>query len=245
MKKIKTLSRIIINSLKNFIFCSKIDFFYSVKVLNKLIYSEYLLSKNFDLNKVILKTNYFEKKYKLEEANWFTHNFQIWDYLLKNKTFHEYLEIGSYEGRSVVYISEKFRDIHLNIVDPFENHDQHQKIDWKKIYNNFTYNISRLENKVTVNKINSDKFFNNNTKIFDLIYIDGSHFANDTMRDFENSFKNLSINGILICDDFLFNDFEDVNLNPIAGLIPMLKKYANKIEILYINHQLFLKKIAE
>ena len=58
-----------------------------------LIYSEYLLSKNFDLNKVILKTNYFEKKYKLEEANWFTYNFQIWDYLLKNKTFHEYLEI--------------------------------------------------------------------------------------------------------------------------------------------------------
>ena len=92
----------------------------------------------------------------------------------------------------------------------------------------------------------SDNFFkekkdvNNN---YDLIYIDGSHFANQVIKDASNSFDKLNINGIMIYDDFLRQYYEKKDENVIGGVCEFLKIYDNKIKIIFVGYQLFIKKI--
>ena len=50
-------------------------------------------------------------------------------------------------------------------------------------------------------KMTSDEFFSQNTKVFDLIFIDGLHESEQVSRDIENSLKFLNQNGVVVCHD--------------------------------------------
>ena len=50
---------------------------------------------------------------------------------------------------------------------------------------------------------NSDRFFENNTNKFDIIFIDGMHHCEHVLRDFNNSVKFLNKDGIIFMDDII------------------------------------------
>jgi hypothetical protein len=49
----------------------------------------------------------------------------------------------------------------------------------------------------------SDEFFSSNTKMFDVVFIDGLHIYDQVSRDFFNSLKFLKDGGIIILHDML------------------------------------------
>ena len=49
--------------------------------------------------------------------------------------------------------------------------------------------------------LTSDEFFSKNDEVFDVIFIDGLHHADQVLRDIENSLKALSPNGYVVCHD--------------------------------------------
>ena len=49
--------------------------------------------------------------------------------------------------------------------------------------------------------ITSDEFFSKNSEVFDIIFIDGLHHADQVLRDIENALNTLSPNGYVICHD--------------------------------------------
>ena len=49
--------------------------------------------------------------------------------------------------------------------------------------------------------LTSDEFFSKNDELFDVIFIDGLHHADQVLRDIENSLKALSPNGYIVCHD--------------------------------------------
>lgn len=51
----------------------------------------------------------------------------------------------------------------------------------------------------------SDNFFTVNKQYFDIIFIDGLHFADQVIRDVENSLSFLNSHGFIICHDMLPN----------------------------------------
>lgn len=51
----------------------------------------------------------------------------------------------------------------------------------------------------------SDEFFENNTDKFDIVFIDGLHYADQVEKDINNSLNSLNTNGIIICHDMLPN----------------------------------------
>ena len=53
----------------------------------------------------------------------------------------------------------------------------------------------------------------------------------------------LNINGIMIYDDFLRQYYEKKDENVIGGVCEFLKIYDNKIKIIFVGYQLFIKKI--
>ena len=61
---------------------------------------------------------------------------------------------------------------------------------------------SKNTDKITIHKITSDNFFENNNKTYNFIYIDGCHEKEFIKRDMENSFNILEKGGIMWMDDY-------------------------------------------
>jgi hypothetical protein len=90
-----------------------------------------------------------------------------------------------------------------------------KKIDAKQyleigIFQGWNFNLIQCENKDGVDPdirskcnyhMTSDEFFEQNQKIYDVIFIDGLHHADTVQRDINNSLKYLSPNGYIVCHD--------------------------------------------
>jgi len=177
------------------------------------------------------------KKFKLSH-NYFKHNPAIWYEIFKknnllNKDIN-ILEIGSFEGMSVLFFDKYLKVKNLYSVDLQKN-------------NNFIYNIRNLKN-INFFNMKSDDFFKKKLDIdFDIIYVDGSHYSIDVFNDLINSDLLLKKGGILIIDDLLldfsirkkgYKFYEEV----MGGIFLFLKEKVN-YKFLYTGHQLILKKI--
>ena len=156
------------------------------------------------------------------------------------------LEIGCFEGLSSVFFADNFLNhpnSRLICVDPFltiHNND-HIKFLLNNEEANFDYNISTCRNtdKITVHKITSDKFFENNRKTYNFIYIDGSHDPEYIKRDMENAFNILEKNGIMWMDDYGGGD--GIQIRNTMNLF--LKKYMGQYELIHIGYQLAIRKM--
>ncbi len=90
--------------------------------------------------------------------------------------------------------------------------------------------------------MNSDLFFKQNSKTFDLIYIDGNHRAPQVKKDLDNSLKILNNNGILIIDDYLWDWYENLKLNPAYEINYFYNKNSKFLKILLIHNIVVLQK---
>jgi len=119
------------------------------------------------------------------------------------------LEIGCYEGLTSVFFADNFinnKKSSLTCIDPFlhiDNND-HRMLLQNGEELNFDFNISNCKNtdKITIHKITSDKFFENNNSTYNFIYIDGCREPDFIQRDMENSLKFLEKNSIMLMYDY-------------------------------------------
>jgi predicted O-methyltransferase YrrM len=167
------------------------------------------------------------------------------------------LEIGSFEGRSAVYIIDKIKEregASLTCIDPWEDYWELESIKLSEAEKRFDYNTTlALEGtNVTLNKMKGTslktlaKFIADGVPKFDLIYIDGSHMAADVLTDAVLAFSLLRINGALIFDDYAVaidetetNDVLQKPLNhPQIGINAFGSVFANKISKIRIERQL-------
>tara|TARA_B100001248_G_scaffold111057_1_gene82930 strand:+ start:1123 stop:1836 length:714 start_codon:yes stop_codon:yes gene_type:complete len=157
----------------------------------------------------------------------------------------KYLEIGSLEGNSALFIINNFKVKKVVCVDIWE--DENFKEEQHKNFNNFRTNINEFSNIVEYFKGTSDNYFLNQEDKFDVIYIDGSHEADQVYKDVKNSWKILNMNGILICDDYFYgNIYKNPDNVPSIAINKFVSEIFknNSIEILCVNNsQIFLKKI--
>ena len=157
----------------------------------------------------------------------------------------KYLEIGSLEGNSALFIINNFKVKKVVCVDIWE--DENFKEEQHKNFNNFRTNINEFSNIVEYFKGTSDNYFLNQEDKFDVIYIDGSHEADQVYKDIKNSWKILNMNGILICDDYFYgNIYKNPDNVPSIAINKFVSEIFknNSIEILCVNNsQIFLKKI--
>jgi len=185
------------------------------------------------------------KKYKFKEPDWFSNNIPLWNWILTNyklKKKINYLEIGVFEGHSLFFIYEKLRNINITAVDPYKAYSEIEPFLKNKInfvFKSFKKNIKKFKVKVDFFKIKSSKFFKINKKKFDIIYIDGSHFYLDVLKDLRNSLNIINNEGIIILDDFSWNFYDKIYENPIGGILPILKN--KKIEVMAITNQIYIK----
>ena len=189
--------------------------------------------------------NYLSKK-KLT-TDYFSINSYYWNSILKkNLNNFSYLEIGSWEGNSALYILKNFKTKNVVCVDIWDLYNDKFKEEHLERFKNFKYNLEEFNKKFSFFKSTSDKFFENNKEKFDVIYIDGSHEAPQVYKDLSNSWNCLNYNGIIICDDYFYgNLYNNQNENvPAISINKFLNENKGNIKIICVNNtQIFLKKI--
>jgi hypothetical protein len=138
-----------------------------------------------------------------------------------------------------------FNKINLICVDTWLGTDEQMdiKIDFKKIENNFDYNIKSYKNNITKYKDTSDNFFKLNiNKNFDFVYIDGYHKYETVLNDAQSAFKLLNKGGFILFDDFDWLHYKNIKLNPIYAINSFIKNHEKNIEIIFASYQLLIKK---
>ena len=179
--------------------------------------------------------------------NWFLVseiNNRLLHFLDKSKE-NKILEIGCFEGLSSVFFADNFLDnlnSSLTCVDPFLtiNNNDHKQFLQNNEEMNFDFNISicKKSDRITINKITSDIFFENNNQTYNFIYIDGCHEPDFIKRDMENSFDILEKNGIMWMDDYGGGDGKQIKNTMDA----FLEKYRGQYELIHRGYQLAIKK---
>ena len=201
------------------------------------------------LNKKKIK---IEKKYFLDSllnlkisSEFFSVNaYNFYNHLSSLKKNFKYLEIGSFEGGSAIYIARRFDESKIYCVDNWiKTEDGYSKIDFNDVEKNFDFNIEQYSNISKIKK-SSDNFFSDNLINFDTIYVDGYHKASQVYKDCLNAWKVLNLDGILICDDYIWDHYTEIKDNPCFAVNSFLSKIKGHYQILQVsNSQIFIKKI--
>lgn len=168
------------------------------------------------------------------------------------------LEIGVYRGQTLslfMLISTKFKlNAEIHGISPFSSSGDsvskyHNNINYyEDVLNNFKFFY--LKYPILHKGLSTDDSMIKiiNSKMWDLIYIDGSHEYSVVKNDFDESIKNLKKGGLLILDDSsLYTDFNPPSYASAGH--PGPSKVASEIdkdffdEILFVGHnRVFLKK---
>ena len=204
--------------------------FYKSKILKKKIYKSG--------NDVATDFKSKIKKYNFN-VFWFMNNLEIFNYFFPrdfNKSF-TYLEIGSYEGMSLLYLLENYKNVKITAIDLWN--DSNIEISFNKNTNKYS-NLKKIKS----DSIIALRELNKNKEKFNYIYVDGFHDGAHVIVDAIEAFKLLDINGIMILDDFMQVD-KNIAYQSYEGIFYFLGLFRKEIKILYFQNIIVLKKIKE
>jgi hypothetical protein len=120
----------------------RISFKYSIIFIPQIIYSHYFRNENLEKISKNEKKLYFDNKYRFSHDDWFSANIFYWEQIVNKISKIKYLEIGSFEGRSTVFIKELSNLETLVAVDIWENFVGYKNINFNRVYENFKYNLN-------------------------------------------------------------------------------------------------------
>jgi predicted O-methyltransferase YrrM len=169
---------------------------------------------------------------------------------LKEKEIH-CLQIGAYTGDATEWLLDNILthpNSTLTDVDTWEGSDEviHKEFDWKDVETVYTERHQKHidSGRLIKKKMTSNKFYAENTGLYDFIYIDGDHTAVATLNDGIHGLGSLKLGGIMAFDDYTWDAGKGPMSNPKAGIDGILLSYAQKLFTLEISFQVWLRKIS-
>ena len=184
-------------------------------------------------------------------TDWFSHNIPRWKSafrqakITKDQTFR-ILEICSWEGLSAHFLLRLFPLSTFTAVDTWEGGDEHGGLTAVSLAENrFDKNTSSFNGRVLKSKGTSADYFlrEKGENLFRIVYIDGSHRAEDVLNDASSGFALLEVGGLMILDDLLWKFYDDVADNPAAGIDSFLTSHTGRFRTVDVGHQLYLVKL--
>ena len=171
-------------------------------------------------------------------ADWFSRHTPVWSRLLGPLTGQplQALEVGSYEGRSAVWLLQNIlthSESQLTCVDMWDS---------AEVQRRFRSNIAETgrgeqviecvgESQVALRSVQGT---------FDLIYIDGSHEARDILVDAALCWSLLKPGGLLLFDDYGWDG--PVEFPPRHAIDVFLQLWMTQIEVWHKGYQVIVRR---
>lgn len=183
-------------------------------------------------------------------TDWFSANIPVWEQVflpLKDKPLHV-LEIGSYEGRSTVWMLENVllhKDSKITCVDPYKPYSDLDKfpVNWGEVEARFKKNTEPYKDKIVSVKEESTSFLKRTSDMYDVIYVDGGHTSEQCLIDGVLSHLVLRKGGIIIFDDYMWSQLAKAPNVPRAAIDAFMECFAQQYQFIFAAYQVILKKL--
>ena len=198
-------------------------------------------------------------------ADWFSVCIPAWRELLSQMAeIGKVLEIGSFEGRSTVWLIENAFNARgtgeLYCIDTWKGGIEHSAADMAAVEERFLRNVatakgrSRSDVTVHVRKGTSSALLpglvaEGHALSFDMIHVDGSHQCPDVLSDLVLAFQLCKVGGLILCDDYEWSHephgSEDLLNQPKLAIDSFVNCYRRKLRLNGCNlRQIYLRKTA-
>jgi predicted O-methyltransferase YrrM len=179
------------------------------------------------------------------EFTWdaFTLNIPLWRLLLEpfaGRPNLRYLEIGVAEGRSLLWVLDwalTHPTSRATGIDPFmaAGHEERLRENLEK--------SSGPEKVELIKGFSRDVLPELEPESYDIIYIDGSHLADDVLLDAVYTWRLLRKGGLVIHDDYMQKFDQPPETHPVVAIDAFVTAMRNTVEVLHRGHQLVLRKL--
>ena len=204
--------------------------------------AEYWLP-HFSLEEARTPAQPYKRSYSfVDEEDWFTRHIPIWEkalFSLKGKPDINYLEVGVFEGRSVIWAVENILthpSSRLTAIDPFIPYGEF--VDYERTFRD-NLELSGATDRTTIIKgFSQEELRKLPLDSFDIIYIDGDHSIDSVLEDAVLCWRLLKEGGILI-----FDDYEMPQTPPTrTAMNTFIRFYGKHFNIMHRAWQLILQK---
>ncbi len=190
------------------------------------------------------------------QTDWFSSSIGDWSEVLKDlksKPDLNFLEIGSFEGRSAVWLLDNIlidQSSRLTCIDTWKGSREHQNstFDFGVVETNFDHNILLSGQLKKVTKIKDCSYIALKKlppSSFHFIYIDGSHKASDVLEDAVLCFRLLKPSGIMIFDDYEWEpQYKSID-SPRIAIDSFVKCYEDQLDVINAAGQMTIRKHSD
>lgn len=175
--------------------------------------------------------------------DWFSENIPSWKHFVfdaDKRDSWKCLEIGSYQGRSCLWVLQNVNVENITCIDTFEGSIEHTDDQKKDLFDIFKSNIEGYEDKVIIKKGFSRDILKKLDDKYDFIYVDGSHEPHDVITDAVLAFDLLKVGGYMIFDDFGRSHDNSPAKRPISAFLEFYSKF---LRVLFVDYQVIIQKI--
>jgi hypothetical protein len=174
--------------------------------------------------------------------DWFSDNIPQWDRFLepfRGRSNLNYLEVGVFEGRATVWMVENILSdpsSRITALDVFPQ-DLQDRFEANVAAAGFRGELTTIvgPSQETLRQLQPDSY--------DIIYIDGSHQADDVLVDVVLSWPLLRQRGILIFDDYQWKPELPPELRPRPAIDAFVTVFRREIEVVDRGYQLMIRKL--
>jgi predicted O-methyltransferase YrrM len=183
-------------------------------------------------------------------SDWFSQHIPTWEKYVKPRFTsgdeqRRFLEVGSYEGRSTVWILEnlltRWND-KMVCVDHFDA--SYKETFFRNVARFIIFGTVRTEERESFEALCA---LNQENSRFDGIYIDAGHMAKETLSDLVLSWPLLKRGGILIIDDYEYHADKwprtPTLQTPKPAIDVFLRMYKKDLVMVHKGYQVMVEKL--
>lgn len=196
---------------------------------------------------------YADKSFNYDWTSW---HFPKWIPLLApyRRRSTRVLEIGSWEGRSALFFLNYLPRARLTCVDTFEGGQEHREAaqrsaadarELRAVERRFDANTARFARRIEKVKAHSADALaalGLGSTRYDIAYIDGSHRAADVYSDAVLTWPLMARGGIVIFDDYQWDEMPNRLDNPKPGIDAFLKAAKGQYRVVLKSYQVAVVK---
>ena len=200
--------------------------------------------------------------------DWFNWAPEVWTQLIpllpERKKF---LEIGSFEGRSMAWIVENMLAddagaASVVCIDTWEGGEEHGAENMDVVETRFSHNRLHAQDKYWMRTKNDNAQsvvetvkgessqvlphilvnWRGSVGSYDFIYIDGSHVAKDVLTDACMAWPLLKSKGLMVFDDYMWGNPRDILHRPKPAIDAFCNLFAEEVDIIHVGYQLVVRK---
>ena len=190
-------------------------------------------------------------------TDWTSWHFPNWSKLLTSRRNRalRVLEIGSWEGRSALFFLNYLPRATLTCIDTFAGGQEHQEAAarsraearfLRSVEGRFDRNTRAFKTRIEKIKMPSTAALAElgiHHRRFDLAYVDGGHRAVEAYADGALTWPLMARGGMVLFDDYEWNEMPKPLDNPGAGIDAFLKSIAGQYRMIHKSYQVAIEKL--